>query len=1049
MSRTDDRDPRSLPADDPRLVAALEEYLAELEAGRRPGRQEFLARHPRLAAALADCLDGLEVMHRAAPPRPAGAAGEALPLGDFRILREVGRGGMGVVYEAEQLSLGRRVALKVLPFASALDPKQLQRFKHEAQAAACLHHPNVVPVYAVGCERGVHFYAMQFIDGQSLASAVEELRRLHRPAEWPATAVDSDVSVSLVRMRPAASAATARPAATFATGRTPADREYARAVARLGVQAAEALEYAHQLGVVHRDVKPANLLLDARGNLWVTDFGLAQIQGQAGLTLTGDLLGTLRYMSPEQALGKRGLVDHRTDVYSLGATLYELLTLHHVLDGCDREELLHRIATEDPCPLRRKNPAAPAELETVVGKALAKNPEERYATAQELADDLRRFLDDKPVLARRPTLGQRARKWARRHRPLAGGLAVSLALALAGAALGTVVYALQQRHLAAERAEFALEKEKTRQQTAESLFRALLGRSTALRHARQPGYRRHVWADLRAAAALDVPGKDLGAVRAEVLACLGDPIGLEPLAAPSVVRAARAPQPAPRGARGQMCAGAVSRGRAYFALAWPGDRVELFDRDRDHEAEVHSQLGTVHDLTFTPDSKLLVAGCEEGVAVWTVPDLTPHACFRGGTATSVAAHPGGRWVATAGRQLELWSVVANRPVAAFPAPAQGARVEFSADGRYLLAVVAGQVVAAWSVRSTPEKLSLDGHQGGVPRVAFSPDGRRLASVSKDHTLKIWNAETGELLHACKGHKAAVEAVAYSPDGRLLAAGDSAGDVRLWDAGSGKELARCGSRERIGQVWRLQFGPGGQHLFAGGERGVLVWEVRREKGRASVDLKCWIHTQGVLDLAVHPEGKELAFVRRAGTMHAFAFGVDDRSRVLDVRCRPEVRALNFDAAGERLTFVTDEGKLGTWDWRNGRPAGRAEQSAFQVALSPDGRWAATPNSGRGVVVLDRESGREALTLPPEAGDVWGLAWSADGTRLAVGLSDGGLAVWDLEKVRAALAEFGIDVPSTASGARRPAAPAEAENPPQPPQPAVPAAPSRAPAVPSTL
>jgi hypothetical protein len=220
---------------------------------------------------------------------------------------------------------------------------------------------------------------------------------------------------------------------------------YIRAVARLGAQAAEALDYAHQLGVVHRDIKPANLLVDGRGQLWVTDFGLAQFkrEGEPSLTLTGDLVGTLRYMSPEQALAKRVPIDHRTDVYSLGATLYELLTLRPVFGGGDRQELLRQIAFDEPRPPQKLNKSIPAELETVLLKALAKNPAERYATAQELAEDLRRFLEDKPVLARRPSLGQRLRKWAWRRRAVLGTALVSLlallVLGVAGLAYGLAV----------------------------------------------------------------------------------------------------------------------------------------------------------------------------------------------------------------------------------------------------------------------------------------------------------------------------------------------------------------------------------------------------------------------------------------------------------------------------------------------------------------------------------------------------------------------------------------------------------------------------------
>jgi serine/threonine protein kinase len=304
-----------------------------------------------------------------------------------------------VVYEAEQLSLRRRVALKVLPFAGMLDPRQLQRFRNEAQAAACLHHGNIVPVYFVGCERGTHFYAMQLIEGQTLAAMIREMTRPKDKYE---------AGEPRVVPLPAPSGTTLA-AKADSTARSGSGRDYFRRVAELGVQAAEALDYAHQMGVVHRDVKPSNLMLDGRGTLWVTDFGLAQMQhGEGELTLTGDLVGTLRYMSPEQTMGKRAPIDQRTDVYSLGVTLYEMLTLRSAFVGQCRQELLRQVAFEEPKVPRRINKAIPTELETIVLKAMEKKPADRYATAQELADDLQHWLEDKAIRARQPTLVQRA-----------------------------------------------------------------------------------------------------------------------------------------------------------------------------------------------------------------------------------------------------------------------------------------------------------------------------------------------------------------------------------------------------------------------------------------------------------------------------------------------------------------------------------------------------------------------------------------------------------------------------------------------------------------
>jgi serine/threonine protein kinase/Flp pilus assembly protein TadD len=451
-----------------RLEEIVAEYLGRPDGSRGQGRRELLARHPEFAAELgeffaaADRFDGLAAPLRRAA---AGSTAEAGPrlLGDFRLVRELGRGGMGVVYEAEQVSLGRRVALKVLPAAATLDPRRLQRFRNEARAAAGLHHTHIVPVFAVGCEQGVHFYAMQLIDGQSLAEALDRLRAAERAGAAGRPAGDATAPYLPGGGGPAAAGAGTAPQAAFSTAGGVAGREYPRAVARLGVQAAEALEYAHQLGVVHRDVKPANLMLDGRGQLWVADFGLAQfLQADGGLTLSGDLVGTLRYMSPEQALAQRVAVDHRTDVYSLGATLYELLTLRPVHGGRSRPELLRQIAFDEPVPPRRLNLAVPAELETVVLKALEKNPAERYQTAQELADDLRRFLEDQPVRARRPTLGQRLGRWSRRHRALVGSAAAVLVIALVISTVSALLIA-RQRDVAQRNFETA-ERERLRAQ---------------------------------------------------------------------------------------------------------------------------------------------------------------------------------------------------------------------------------------------------------------------------------------------------------------------------------------------------------------------------------------------------------------------------------------------------------------------------------------------------------------------------------------------------------------------------------------------------------
>jgi serine/threonine protein kinase/tetratricopeptide (TPR) repeat protein len=354
---------------------------------------------------------------------------------------------MGIVYEAQQISLARKVALKVLSGTAALDPLKLQRFRVETQAVAQLHHPHIVPIFAVGAERGTHYYAMQYIDGTTLAEVIHQQCRF---GQGPALEPEGGPASSVTGPRPpcptsAPGEPSANGAGKEALGLSPAGlaasgtssflrRGAFRALARLAIQAAEALDHAHAMGILHRDIKPSNLLIDVTGNLWVTDFGLARFQDEPGLTRTGDLLGTLRYIAPELALGHRMVHDPRSDIYSLGATLYELLTLRPVFDGGNRQVLLRQIAQEEPIAPRRLEPTIPRDLETIVLKSMDKEPLRRYATAQELAFDLRRFLEDKTIRARRPTPAERASKWARRHRAVVGAAATVAFMALAIAA---------------------------------------------------------------------------------------------------------------------------------------------------------------------------------------------------------------------------------------------------------------------------------------------------------------------------------------------------------------------------------------------------------------------------------------------------------------------------------------------------------------------------------------------------------------------------------------------------------------------------------------
>ena len=406
MADKDDDDDRD------RIDLLAEEFAARLRRGESPSLSEFAQRETgdadEVRALLASVAMIEQWKRRKVHERDLPGGGRTPEhLGDFRILRELGRGGMGIVYEAEQTSLGRHVAVKVLPRHSLLDPTRWQRFQHEAQTAARLHHTNIVPIFGAGEDDGLHYIVMQLIDGRGIDRALKDWKR------------EPDL---------------------------PDGERWAR-VARIGVQAAEALEYAHGQGVLHRDIKPANLLLDGHGVVWVTDFGLAKMVERESLSNSGDIIGTLQYMAPERFETE---ADARSDVYSLGLTLYELLTLEPAFQESSPSKLIQRVCEGEPPRPRKRNPAIPRDLETIVLKAIARSPAHRYQTAGDLAEDLTRYLDDRPVRARRVSSVERLARWCRRNRAVAALSATVLLSLLLAAAVGWAGYAGTTRALRRE-----------------------------------------------------------------------------------------------------------------------------------------------------------------------------------------------------------------------------------------------------------------------------------------------------------------------------------------------------------------------------------------------------------------------------------------------------------------------------------------------------------------------------------------------------------------------------------------------------------------------
>jgi WD40 repeat protein/serine/threonine protein kinase len=812
------------------------EIVVLLEAGKVVDLESITVEYLQHREQLEQLLPTLEAIvdlgHATAPDDTKSAQEERRPeaeasshtLGDFRIVREIGRGGMGVVYEAEQLSLGRRVALKVLPFAAMLDKQQLARFKNEARAAATLDHPNIVAIHSIGVERGVHYYAMQLIEGQSLAQVVEQLRRqndvgcsmldvgLRQAAtiQHPTSSIQHPISsiqhpASNIQ-HPASSIEhpTSRidtqPVARLTTVPDFNTRDYFRAIAQLGIQAAEALDHAHQNGILHRDIKPANLLVDDTGKLWITDFGLARMEQDAGMTMTGDILGTLRYMSPEQALAKRVVVDHRSDIYSLGVTLYELLTLQPAFTGDDRQELLRQIAFEEPRKLRLISPRIPQDLETIILKSTEKNPADRYGTAQQLANDLRRFLRDQSILARRPSLNQRAIKFGRRHHRFLATLFVGLILGVVGLAVSTAIVAgalSRARH-----AEKQVVAERDRFRNQRDVAEAnLYVADVRLAHAewKQPhleGVDKLLNAHLPRAGDTDLRGWEWHYVRS-------------------------------------LCSREI--------------------------ATLRSHSSSIQSVAWSPDGqRLATASGDHTVKVWDAVKFQELATLRGhqNLIRYVSWSPDGSKLASTGwdKTLRVWDVATQSAFAITASDKYLQCVTWSQDGKRLASCGDDGLVKVWDATSGTELQRLEGHKDLVWQVAWSPDGQRLASVSNyvHPDIRIWNADTGKQVHEqLNAHRSSIISVAWSPDGKQLVTASMDQTVKVWDTASWESRTLTGHK---GTVTSVSWNPDGSMIASGGIDGlIMLWDPNGQKPLRMLRG----HRGGVSSIHWRKDGKRLA------------------------------------------------------------------------------------------------------------------------------------------------------------------------------------------------
>ena len=898
----------------------------------------------------------------------------ALRLGDFELLEEIGRGGMGVVYRARQVRLNRVVAVKVLlhgPFAGA---DFVERFHNEAQVVAALRHPHIVAIHEVGEQGGSHYLALEFIDGPSFAG--------------------------LTRERPLA--------ARRAAG-------YLQAVA-------EAVDYAHGKGVVHRDLTPANILLDPFDQPRVTDFGLAKMAGQdSALTVTGQVLGSPAYMSPEQAAGRAAGDGRAGDIYALGAILYELLTARPPFQGETITAVLAQVQSVEPVAPRRLNPATPPDLETICLKCLQKEPARRYGTAGEVAADLARFLHGEPIHARPVSTTERAWLWGRR-RPLLAALAAGLAAAIF---LGAFGFFWEWRQVVARAGELRL-----------NLYAADVAVAANALQQGDFGLARRTLAALHPR-----PGEsDLRGFEWRYLwrRCVQDQLATLTGHTLTVDCVAFSPN-------GQWLA--TGSQDATLRVWHPADQTLVTNLPSAH--------GPVWSADFTPDNRYLVTGGDGGVEFWDTTTWRVWTNYPAGLASlsatgdrlaistspnpfwfaptgwvsvwnwrtgkrlrtfpepgrRVALSPDGRRIAIAGltNGLTVWDTTTGQRTAQWATSNSVWSLNFSPDGRSLLSAGWAPEAMLWSVAEDRAPLILAGHSASTWSAAFSPDGATVASVASDQTLQLWDAATGGHRATLLGHNSEVWAVAFSPDGQTLATAGKDRKVMLWPAHPAPELrpelphlrdtrplvsadgawlitAEPGTRRE--QLWRLR------------DRNLVntnLWRAGETVGfsRDTTEFAAWDATTGRLwffPLQGPSPGRSLPLAGAAADGSPFALA-------------------GMSADQEVFFGIADAGAIRLWDTASGRllqtwtgppletrplpPAqfhAAAGHEIRNAALSPHGRYLAMSLERETFARLYEVATGRVMELRGHRDFVSGLAFSPDGRRLATGSMDGGIRLW---------------------------------------------------------
>jgi eukaryotic-like serine/threonine-protein kinase len=924
-----------MPVDDaPSLETAIAEFSDAWVAGEPLDPDDFCRNYPEFFPDLRRrideflyVVDGLDSaagkMGDGGPetiPLAAGPSADTV-LGDFRILREIGRGGMGLVYEAEQVSLHRAVALKVLPPHLSFSDEAVLKFRREAEAGGRQSHPGIVSVYAVGEENGLHYIAQELVPGsRTLGDRLAELRGL------------GDLPVG-----------------------------YFRRSAKVLIAVAEALGHAHDSGVIHRDVKPSNILLAGDDSPKLTDFGLARVEDALALSRTGDLVGTPYYMSPEQVGGRKN-IDFRTDVFSLGVTLYEMLTLSLPFEGDTSQEVLRKILSHEPRDPRRLSHRVPRDLAVICLKAMEKRPDSRYATMAELADDLGRYVNGEPILARPAGAVTRVVKRIRRNP--ATSLAVGALFALLIALL-TAVWLDGARKQAEEAEQEALRKKEGFRLAAEAQIRVGQNAGQAV------------------LLAIEAVKRDSAFVTRMVL--------IEAIRACHVRKvivhdgAVTAVAVRPGGAEG------VTASSLHSVQIWDIRKGEVL-----HNLVGHSQK--VNCLAYSSDGAFLLSASDDGtVRIWNASTgeeihvLAGH----GDAVLSAAFSPDGRHVATASRDMTvmIWDRKSGERIATHEGYGWWVTaVVFLPDGK---SVLSGSMDGTVRIRDIAgkEDLWLDDRRSAVSSLSLSADGSLVITASPDGEPRIYKVGATKSLLELK-HYAAVTQAALSPDGMVAVTVSEDGNVRIWNAGTGEKLAILAGHE--GSVGTLSFDAGSGTILTGSTDGTArVWD--RHPGLGTFLLS---GGEGWENIALSSDGRRAARLSRDGMV----FEIVDCESGAVLSCldqeKPARRHADFSEDGECLLTASSYNFPSLRRVSDGAEllldGSRHEGDADQIEFLPGNENFFLVGGGPYVNIRALPSGEIKVRIPLE-NDICYARISGDGKRVLVLDVKGIVTVWDVSGV----------------------------------------------------